>query len=161
MKSIVVRIRIFRQHSGQTKKFFLWYRKKTQTSEEWYEVWHSCKSDKTDLKKLLIRQNSCFLIRMLFIYKTLCKSLFKEDRAFSQRLYSWVEPIDLATTSWKNDKEWNEMKVRVCMNKGRKWYNNLKKKPSLHYYFTVSRWQRRNSFYEDIYNRTDELASYL
>jgi murein L,D-transpeptidase YcbB/YkuD len=116
-------------------------------------------------------KNSLGLIKFLFpnsnaiyLHDTPAKSLFnKEDRAFSHGCIRVEKPIELATHILKNDKEWDEQKVREAMNSGEeKWYTLKNKIPVYIGYFTA--WADDKGeihFYEDIYNRDDELASLL
>jgi murein L,D-transpeptidase YcbB/YkuD len=116
-------------------------------------------------------ENSLGLIKFLFpnsnaiyLHDTPAKSLFnKEDRAFSHGCIRVEKPIELATQILKNDKEWNEQRIREAMNSGEeKWYTLKNKSPVYIGYFTA--WADDKGeihFYEDIYNRDNELAALL
>ncbi len=116
-------------------------------------------------------ENSLGLIKFLFpnsnaiyLHDTPAKSLFnKEDRAFSHGCIRVEKPIELATQILKNDKEWNEQRIREAMNSGEeKWYTLKNKIPVYIGYFTA--WADDKGeihFYEDIYNRDNELAALL
>jgi murein L,D-transpeptidase YcbB/YkuD len=116
-------------------------------------------------------KNSLGLIKFLFpnsnaiyLHDTPAKSLFNEEnRAFSHGCIRIEKPIELATLILKNDKKWNEQKIRDAMNSGEeKWYTLKNKIPVYIGYFTA--WVDENGevhFYKDVYNRDDELASLL
>jgi murein L,D-transpeptidase YcbB/YkuD len=116
-------------------------------------------------------KNSLGLIKFLFpnsnaiyLHDTPAKSLFnREDRAFSHGCIRVEKPVELATQILKNDKKWDERKIREAMNGGEeKWYTLQNKIPVYIGYFTA--WvddKDEIHFYEDIYKRDDELASLL
>lgn len=116
-------------------------------------------------------KNSLGLIKFLFpnsnaiyLHDTPAKSLFnKEDRAFSHGCIRIAKPVELATLILKNDTKWNEQKIRAAMNSGQeKWYTLKNKIPVYIGYFTA--WVDDKGaihFYEDIYNRDEELAALL
>ncbi|TDE05111.1 L,D-transpeptidase family protein [Flavobacterium hiemivividum] len=115
--------------------------------------------------------NSLGLIKFLFpnsnaiyLHDTPAKSLFnREDRAFSHGCIRVEKPVELATLIMKNDRNWDEERVREAMNKGEeKWYTLKNKIPVYIGYFTA--WvddQGEIHFYEDVYKRDDQLASLL
>lgn len=116
-------------------------------------------------------KNSLGLIKFLFpnsnaiyLHDTPAKSLFNEEnRAFSHGCIRIEKPIELATLILKNDKKWNEQKIRDAMNSGEeKWYTLKNKIPVYIGYFTA--WvdeKGKVHFYKDVYNRDNELASLL
>lgn len=116
-------------------------------------------------------KNSLGLIKFLFpnsnaiyLHDTPAKSLFnKEDRAFSHGCIRVEKPIELATLILKDDKKWDKQKIIEAMNSGEeKWYTLKNKIPVYIGYFTA--WvddKGKIHFYEDIYNRDDELAALL
>jgi murein L,D-transpeptidase YcbB/YkuD len=61
---------------------------------------------------------------MRFIYTTLLQRVYSiEDRAFSHGCIRVEKPVELATQILKNDKKWDERKIREAMNGGEeKWY---------------------------------------
>lgn len=116
-------------------------------------------------------KNSLGLIKFLFpnsnaiyLHDTPAKSLFnREDRAFSHGCIRVEKPIELATLILKDDKKWDKQKIIEAMNSGEeKWYTLKNKIPVYIGYFTA--WvddKGEIHFYEDIYNRDDELAALL
>lgn len=116
-------------------------------------------------------KNSLGLIKFLFpnsnaiyLHDTPAKSLFnKEDRAFSHGCIRVAKPIELATLILKDDKKWDEQKIKEAMNSGEEKWQTLKNKIPVYIgYFTA--WVDDKGaihFYEDIYNRDDELAALL
>jgi murein L,D-transpeptidase YcbB/YkuD len=61
----------------------------------------------------------------------------------------------------ENDKEWNEQKVRSYEQWREKWYTLKIKSVYIGYFTAWADDKEKFIFYEDIYNRDDELASLL
>lgn len=116
-------------------------------------------------------QNSLGLVKFLFpnsyniyLHDSPAKSLFNESsRAFSHGCIRVSEPAKLASFLLKNNKDWDEGKIKIAMNKGKEQYVTLKEKvPVFIAYFTAFT-DRNNllNFRKDIYSRDDELAKMI
>lgn len=116
-------------------------------------------------------ENSLGLVKFLFpnsnniyLHDSPAKGLYeKEDRAFSHGCIRVEKARELANIIMKNDAGWDEAKVADAMKKGEeKWYNLKTKIPVYIGYFTA--WVDTDGqvhFYDDIYNRDNNLAKVL
>ncbi|HLF52532.1 L,D-transpeptidase family protein [Flavobacterium sp.] len=114
-------------------------------------------------------KNSLGLVKFLFpnsnaiyLHDTPSKDLFKsEDRAFSHGCVRVAKAKELANLILKNDKTWTPQKIDEAMHSGEeKWHTLANKIPVYIGYFTA--WvddQGDIHFYDDIYERDEELAS--
>lgn len=116
-------------------------------------------------------KNSLGLVKFMFpnsnniyLHDTPAKSLFnKESRAFSHGCVRVEKARDLAIAILEDDKNWNPSKIDKAMHSGKEVNYALKKKiPVYIAYFTASADENGNvSFFEDVYNRDNRLASLL
>lgn len=132
---------------------------------------HDMEWNKENVRQRPGPKNSLGLIKFLFpnsnaiyLHDTPAKSLFnKEDRAFSHGCIRVAKPTELAMRILQNDKEWDKEKIEAAMNGGEEtWYTLKNKIPVYIGYFTA--WVDTNGivhFYEDVYNRDEELADLL
>lgn len=100
----------------------------------------------------------------IYLHDTPAKSLFKkEERAFSHGCVRVEKARDLALAITKNDGNWSTAKVDEAMNNTKETNYALKNKiPVYIAYFTAWADEDGNvSFYEDVYNRDNRLASML
>ena len=100
----------------------------------------------------------------IYLHDTPLKSLFGRDsRASSHGCVRVGKPRDLAIEVLKNDPEWTPEKIDAAMNAGTEKWVTLKSKIPVHIgYFTA--WVNELGeiyFYEDIYNRDDQLFEIL
>ncbi len=116
-------------------------------------------------------KNSLGLVKFLFpnsydiyLHDTPSKSLFGESsRAFSHGCIRVEDPAKLAAFLLKNNKGWDDNKIKTAMNAGKEQYVTLKKKVPVYIaYFTafIDRNNRLN-FRKDIYSRDEPLANML
>jgi murein L,D-transpeptidase YcbB/YkuD len=116
-------------------------------------------------------ENSLGLVKFLFpnsnaiyLHDTPSKDLFnKEDRAFSHGCIRVAKPKELANMIMKDDKNWTPEKIEAAMNGGEEYWYTLKNKIPVYIgYFTA--WVDDEGvihFYEDVYNRDEQLAALL
>lgn len=116
-------------------------------------------------------KNSLGLVKFLFpnsnsiyLHDTPSKSLFDEEkRAFSHGCIRIEKPKELANLILKEDKNWTPEKIDAAMNSGvETWYTLKNKIPVYIGYFTA--WTDNEGtihFYEDVYERDEQLASLL
>ncbi|HSO87192.1 MAG TPA: L,D-transpeptidase family protein [Draconibacterium sp.] len=100
----------------------------------------------------------------IYLHDTPLKSLFGRDsRASSHGCVRVGKPRDLAIEVLKKDPEWTPEKIDAAMNAGTEKWVTLKSKIPVHIgYFTA--WVNELGeiyFYEDIYNRDDQLFEIL
>jgi len=132
---------------------------------------HDMEWNKENVRQRPGPKNSLGLIKFLFpnsnaiyLHDTPAKSLFnKEDRAFSHGCIRVAKPTELAMHILQNDKEWDKEKIEAAMNRGEEtWYTLKNKIPVYIGYFTA--WVDTEGivhFYEDVYDRDEELADLL
>jgi murein L,D-transpeptidase YcbB/YkuD len=116
-------------------------------------------------------ENSLGLVKFMFpnsnniyLHDSPAKSLFnKESRAFSHGCIRVEKAKELANAILEDDKNWNPEKISEAMNSGIEQNYGLKKKiPVYIAYFTASADENGTvSFYEDVYDRDNRLASFL
>ncbi len=116
-------------------------------------------------------KNSLGLVKFLFpnsnsiyLHDTPSKNLFDEEkRAFSHGCIRIAKPRELANLILEEDKNWTPEKIDAAMNSGvETWYTLKNKIPVYIGYFTA--WTDNEGtihFYDDIYERDDQLASLL
>jgi murein L,D-transpeptidase YcbB/YkuD len=116
-------------------------------------------------------RNALGLVKFLFpnsnniyFHDTPSKHLFdKHDRAFSHGCVRVEKPKELAVALLEDDPGWTEEKVDKAMHaKEEKWVRLKKKIPVYIGYFTA--WVDTHGvlhFYEDVYERDQQLADYL
>jgi murein L,D-transpeptidase YcbB/YkuD len=116
-------------------------------------------------------KNSLGLVKFLFpnsnsiyLHDTPSRNLFNEDkRAFSHGCVRVAKPKELAMEILKNDKSWNSEKIDAAMHKEKEtWYTLKNKIPVYIGYFTA--WVDDAGtlhFYDDVYQRDDQLATML
>ena len=116
-------------------------------------------------------KNSLGLVKFLFpnsnsiyLHDTPSKSLFDEEkRAFSHGCIRIAKPRELAQLILKDDPNWTPEKIDDAMNSGvESWYTLKNKIPVYIGYFTA--WADNEGvihFYDDVYERDDQLASLL
>ena len=116
-------------------------------------------------------KNSLGLVKFLFpnsnsiyLHDTPSKNLFNEEkRAFSHGCIRIAKPRELANLILENDKNWTPEKIDAAMNSGvESWYTLKNKIPVYIGYFTA--WADNDGvihFYDDLYERDDQLASLL
>jgi murein L,D-transpeptidase YcbB/YkuD len=98
------------------------------------------------------------------LHDTPSKSLFDEEkRAFSHGCIRIAKPRELAQLILEGDKNWTPEKIDAAMNSGvESWYTLKNKIPVYIGYFTA--WADNEGvihFYDDVYERDDQLASLL
>jgi L,D-transpeptidase YcbB len=115
--------------------------------------------------------NSLGLVKFLFpndyniyLHDTPSKSLFTEPaRAFSHGCIRLAEPTKLANFLLRNDGNWDSVKIRNAMHKGKEKYVNVKETVPVYIgYFTawVDR-QGKLNFRDDIYGHDQKMAQQL
>lgn len=116
-------------------------------------------------------ENSLGLVKFVFpnsnniyLHDTPSKNLFNEEkRAFSHGCIRVEKPVELANLILKDDKAWNPEKIDAAMNRGvETWYPLKNKIPVYIGYFTA--WVDDDGilhFYEDVYNRDQQLATLI
>jgi len=116
-------------------------------------------------------KNALGLVKFLFpnsnsiyLHDTPSKSLFDEEkRAFSHGCIRIEKPKELANLILKDDKNWTPEKIEAAMNSGvETWYTLKNKIPVYIGYFTA--WADNDGnihFYQDVYERDEQLASLL
>ena len=116
-------------------------------------------------------KNSLGLVKFLFpnpysiyLHDTPSKGLFsREKRAFSHGCIRVAKPIQLANEILKDDPNWTPEKIDAAMNKGEEnWYSLKNRIPVFIGYFTA--WVNTDGaicFYDDVYQRDEQLATWL
>ena len=117
------------------------------------------------------KNNSLGLVKFIFpnsddiyMHDTPAKSLFEKDsRAFSHGCIRVGRPRDLAVEILSDDPNWTPEKIDAAMHAGKEYSYTLKTRIPV-YIAYLTAWvdpQGRINFYEDVYDRDDELAKLL
>ncbi len=117
------------------------------------------------------KDNSLGLVKFMFpnsnniyLHDTPAKSLFaKEDRALSHGCVRVEKARELAILILDEDKKWDSAKIDEAMNSGTEVNHPLKRKIPVYiaYFTAVADASGNITFYEDIYDRDNRLATML